>query len=87
MLSHLDRGSNLNLGVALSKKKVFKLSHVVTITHFTTQNGGTALILSSFHGQHKVVEFLLGGGANPDLQEKVRTGRDGSVHSTLSTVV
>ena len=66
--------------------KKIALQSAVTITHFTTQNGGTALIISSFHGQHKVVELLLVAGANPDLQEKVRTGRDGTVHSNLSNV-
>ena len=43
---------------------------------FITQNGGTALTISSFNGHHKVVELHLGAGANPDLQDKVRTGRD-----------
>ena len=33
----------------------------------------TALRTFSFNGHHKVVELLLGAGANPDLQDKVRT--------------
>ena len=53
---------------------------------FTTQNGRTALTAGSFHGHPKVVEFLLGAGANPDLKDKVRTGRDSGVSSTLSNV-
>ena len=59
-------------------------SHVVTIIHFTIQNGWTALEKASFNGHHKVVELLLGAGANPDLQNKVRTGWDSGVHSNLS---
>ena len=47
-------------------------SHVVTLT--TTQNGCTALQQASSKGHQKVVELLLGAGANPDLQNKVRTG-------------
>ena len=31
-----------------------------------------------------MVELLLGAGANPDLQDKVRTGRESGVYSTLS---
>ena len=60
--------------------------HAVTLPTFTTQNGGTALIASSFHGHHKVVELLLGAGANPDLKDKVSTGRDSGMYSTLSNV-
>ena len=59
-------------------------SHVVTITHFTIQDGWTALKQASFNGHHKVVELLLGAGANSDLQNKVRTGWDSGVHSNLS---
>ena len=50
-------------------------SHVVTLTHSTIQDGWTALKRASFKGHHKVVELLLGAGANPDLQDKVRTGQ------------
>ena len=41
---------------------------------FTIQDGWTALKQASFNGHHKVVELLLGAGANPDLLDKVRTG-------------
>ena len=47
-------------------------SHAVTLTHSTIQNGWTALREGSIRGHHKVVELLLGAGANPDLQDKVR---------------
>ena len=47
--------------------------HAVAITHFTIQNGETALDQASFKGHHKVVELLLGAGANPDIQNKVKT--------------
>ena len=50
----------------------------------TTQNGRSALTAASFYGHYKVAELLLGAGANPDLQDKVRTGRDSGVYSTLS---
>ena len=42
--------------------------------HLFMQNGWTALEEASFNGRHKVVELLLGAGANPDLQDVVRTG-------------
>ena len=54
--------------------------HVVTLTHSTTQDGWTALQQASINGHHKVVEFLLEVGANPDLQDKVRTGQDYCLH-------
>ena len=41
------------------------------ITYPTLQDGQTALEQASFRGHHNVVEFLLGAGANPDLQDKV----------------
>ena len=55
-------------------------SHVVTIIHFTIQNGDTALDKASIIGHHKVVELLLGAGANPDVQDKVKTQQDSGVH-------
>ena len=59
-------------------------SHVVALTHSTIQNGWTALKSASNKGHHKVVEVLLGAGANPDLQDKVRTEQDSGVHVNLS---
>ena len=47
---------------------------LVSSMHLFTQNGWTALEQASFNGHHKVVELLLGAGANPDLQDVVRTG-------------
>ena len=41
-------------------------------SHSVIQNGSTALRESSINGHYKVVELLLGAGANPDLQDKVR---------------
>ena len=41
-------------------------------SHSIIQDGWTALRESSISGHHKVVELLLGAGANPDLQDKVR---------------
>ena len=80
LLSHFHRSSKLNFGVPLPKYNYL----VVKITHFTT-HGGTSLIISSFHSHHKVVEFLIGAEANPDQQDRVRTGRDSGVYSSLST--
>ena len=54
-----------------------------TFTHSSIQDGWTALKLSSSNGHHKVVELLLGVGANPDLQDKVRTGQDSGMHANL----
>ena len=53
-------------------------THVVTITRSTIQNGWTALKQASRKNHQKVVEVLLRVGANPDLQNKVRTGWDGA---------
>ena len=47
----------------------------------TVQNGDSALDQASFIGHHKVVELLLGAGANPDLQDKVRTGQKSGVQT------
>ena len=47
----------------------------------TVQNGDSALDQASFSGHHKVVELLLGAGANPDLQEKVKTGQESGIHT------
>ena len=47
---------------------------LVSSMHLFIQNGCTALQRASFYGHHKVVELLLGAGANPDLQDVVRTG-------------
>ena len=56
-------------------------SHVgYTVTPSTIQDGFTALENASYNGHHKVVELLLGAGANPDLQDKVRTGQDSREH-------
>ena len=59
-------------------------SHVVALTHSIMQDGGTALGLASYSGHHKVVELLLRAGANPDLQDKVRTGQNSGMHVNLS---
>ena len=85
LLSYLNEDINLILSV-LSSNYYSKASHVVTRTHFTIQDGYTALRTASFNGQHKMVELLLGAGANPDLQDKVRTQQDSGVHSNLSNV-
>ena len=45
---------------------------MVTVTHFTIQNGDTALDQASIKGHHKVVELLLEAGANPNVQGKVK---------------
>ena len=48
----------------------------------TIQDGGTALGEASIGGHHKIVEVLLGAGANPNLQDKVRTGQN-RIHALL----
>ena len=60
------------------------ISYMVALAHSTIQDGDTALRESSINGHHKVVELLLGAGANPDLQNKVRTVQDSGVHVNLS---
>ena len=62
---------------------ILKLSNVVTITLFAIQDGHTALRTASFNGHQKVLELLLGAGANPDLQDKVTAQQDSGVHSKL----
>ena len=57
---------------------------MVALTHSTVQNGVTALKSASINGHRKVVELLLGAGANPDLQDKVRTEHYSDVHVNLS---
>lgn len=42
--------------------------------HLVKQNGWTALCQACFNGHHKVVEYLLRAGANPNMQDEVRTG-------------
>ena len=58
---------------------------LVGLTHSTIQDGQTALKQASFSGHQKVVELLLGAEANPDLQDKVSTGQDSSVHTNLNS--
>ena len=48
----------------------------VSLTHFTIQDGETALMQATTDGHHKVVELLLGAGAKPDLQNQVRTEQE-----------
>ena len=71
LLSYFNIDTISYQGVLLSTV-IVEPSHVVTLTHSTIQNGWTALKQASFKGHHKVVELLLGAGANPDLQDKVR---------------
>ena len=70
-------------GVLLSTV-IVEPSHVVALTHSTIQDGDTALEHASFNGHHNVVELLLRAGANPDLQNKVRTGQNSGMHLNLS---
>ena len=48
-------------------------SFCCSYTHSIIQDGWTSLKKASFYGHQKVVELLLGSGANPDLQDKVST--------------
>ena len=65
---------DINLNVHFHQTFIVQPSHVVTLTHSTIQYGVTALQQASNEGRQKVVELLLVAGANPDLQNKVRTG-------------
>ena len=75
LLSYFNIETVSYQGVLLSTV-IVEPSHVVTLTHSTMQDSWTALERASFNGHHKVVEVLLGAGANPDLQNKVRTEQD-----------
>ena len=72
LLSYFKKDINLNLH--FHQTVIVQPSHVVTFTHSTIQNGCTALQQASSEGHQKVVELLLGAGANPDLQNKVTNG-------------
>ena len=71
LLSYFNIDTISYQGVLLSTV-IVEPSHVVTLTHSTIQDGSTALKAASAKGHDKVVELLLGAGANPDLQDKVR---------------
>ena len=92
LLSYFNRDINLNLH--FHQTVIMQPSHAVTITFSTIQNGCTALQQASRKGHQKVVELLLRAGANPDLQDKVRTewdsvqnaynrGQEGGISSIL----
>ena len=70
LLSYFNIDTISYQGVLLSTV-IVEPSHVVALTCSIIQNGSTALRESSISGHHKVVELLLGAGANPDLQDKV----------------
>ena len=72
LLSYCNIDTISYQGVLLSAV-IVQPSHVVTLTHSTIQDGWTALKIASYRGHHKVVEVLLGAGANPNLQSKVST--------------
>ena len=73
LLSYFNIDTISYQGVLLSTV-IVEPSHVVTLTHSTIQDGATPLRETSIRGHQKVVRLLLGSGANPDLQDKVRTG-------------
>ena len=73
LLSYFNGDTNLKFRCTVSNYHSKADSCIVTIIHFTIQIGQTALTIASSEGHHKVVELLLGAGANPDLQDKVRT--------------
>ena len=45
---------------------------VTVLSHCVPQNGDSALIWASLTGKSEVVQELLSGGAQVDLQDKVR---------------
>ena len=57
---------------------------MIALTLSTIQDGWTALKRASNRGHHKVVEVLLGAGANPNLQNKVSTGQNRILSRWLS---
>ena len=73
--------SHFHQTVLVHFHQIVQLSHVVTFTHSTVQDGWTALERASIKGHQKVVELLLEAGANPDIQNKVRAGQ---VHANLA---
>ena len=58
--------------------------------HLVKQNEQTALHQACFNGHHKVVEYLLRAGANPDMQDEVRMGvcpvKQGAILRKVATV-
>ena len=82
LLSYFNTDTISYQGVLLSTV-IVESSHVVALTHSTIQDGWTALKQASNKGHHKVVKLLLGAGANPDLQDKVRIGQYSGVHVNL----
>ena len=64
--------SHFHQTVLVHFHQIVQLSHVVTFTHSTIQDGWTALERASIKGHQKVVKLLLGAGANTDLQDKVK---------------
>ena len=62
LLTYFNGDANLNFAVMSSNYD----------SNFNVQNGWTSLKQASFYGHWKVVELLLGAGANPDLQDEVK---------------
>ena len=65
LLSYFNGDANLNFAVMSS-------NYDSIAVYFNVQNGWTSLKQASFCGHWKVVELLLGAGANPDLQDEVK---------------